>query len=525
MSASASIVSHSPVLPLLIALLTASLTLLSRRSLKLIISLSLLGTCAYVASIISLLFSVQSGPLVYQFSAWPAPYGISFVADSFALLLLCIAAIVTAGVLVYSITTVDESKQKFSYHSLLHFMLFGATGALLTGDLFNLFVWFEVTLMTSYVLVTFYSTSKQTKAGMTYVILNLIGGAFMLISIGGIYATTGTLNLADLSHRLSQPDLYNISMPSVMLFSMILFVVFALKSGLVPLHFWVPIVYQAAPSPISALLSGVVKKVGLYAMIRIFFTVFPSGDSTPLGELSILTIFGISLFILSAASIIFGGISALSQDNIDNLLAYSSISQMGFIMLPLSLAALFPSIRQMALIATIILTLNHSLAKASLFLASGCIKNAIGSANLSDLGGLSRHSPILSISVFVSIFSLVGLPPIFGFFGKLHLLILPLNAEPIQTMYSSIFILIILAGTVLSFLYAIHLWNTGFWGEISSTVSNSTIPAQNQYILLFFTLLLIFFGIGFESISPLIESASHSAIDSSGYIEAVLYHR
>ena len=360
---------------------------------------------------------------------------------------------------------------------------------------------------------------------MTYVILNLIGGAFMLISIGGIYATTGTLNLADLSHRLSQPDLYNISMPSVMLFSMILFVVFALKSGLVPLHFWVPIVYQAAPSPISALLSGVVKKVGLYAMIRIFFTVFPSGDSTPLGELSILTIFGISLFILSAASIIFGGISALSQDNIDNLLAYSSISQMGFIMLPLSLAALFPSIRQMALIATIILTLNHSLAKASLFLASGCIKNAIGSANLSDLGGLSRHSPILSISVFVSIFSLVGLPPIFGFFGKLHLLILPLNAEPIQTMYSSIFILIILAGTVLSFLYAIHLWNTGFWGEISSTVSDSTIPAQNQYILLFFTLLLIFFGIGFESISPLIESASHSAIDSSGYIEAVLYHR
>ena len=239
----------------------------------------------------------------------------------------------------------------------------------------------------------------------------------------------------------------------------------------------------------------------------------------------ILTIFGISLFVLSATSIIFGGISALSQDNIDNLLAYSSISQMGFIMLPLSLAALFPSIREMALIATIILTLNHSLAKASLFLASGCIKNAIGSANLSDLGGLSRHSPILSISVFVSIFSLVGLPPVFGFFGKLHLLILPLNAEPIQTMYSSLFVLILLLGTVLSFLYAIRLWNTGFWGTISSTVSDSTIPVQNQYVLLFFTILLISLGIGFEHISPLIESASRSAIDSSGYIEAVLYHR
>ncbi len=525
MTASLFLINHAPVVPLLIALLTASVTLLSRRSVRLTISLSLLGMSVYVVSLLYLLRSVQHGPLVYQFSAWPAPYGISFVADSFSSLLLCISAIVTAGVLLYSITTIDESKQKFSYHSILHFMLFGVTGALLTGDLFNLFVWFEVTLMTSYVLVVFHSNSKQTKAGMTYVILNLIGGAFMLVSIGGIYATTGTLNLADLSHRLSQPDLYNISVPSVILFSMILFTVFALKSGLVPLHFWVPIVYQAAPSPVSALLSGVVKKVGLYAMIRIFFTVFISNESTLVGEFSILTIFGMSLLLLSSASMIFGGISALSQDNIDNLLAYSSISQMGFIMLPLSLAALFPSMRQMALMATIILSLYHALAKASLFLVSGCIKNAIGSAKLSDLGGLSRHSPILSISVFISIFSLVGFPPLFGFFGKLHLLILPLNTESVQTTYSILLILIILVGTILSLLYSVRLWNLGFWGDISPKVSASTFSRSNQYVILLFSIILISFGIGFEFISPLIESASISAIDSSGYIEAVLYHK
>ena len=222
---------------------------------------------------------------------------------------------------------------------------------------------------------------------------------------------------------------------------------------------------------------------------------------------------------------IFGGISALSQDNIDSLLAYSSISQMGFIMLPLSLAALFPPMRQIALMATIILTLNHSLAKASLFLVSGCIKNAIGSAKLSDLGGLSRHSPILSISVFISIFSLVGFPPLFGFFGKLHLLILPLNSESVQTTYSILLVLIILVGTILSLLYSVRLWNLGFWGEISPKVSASTFSRSNQYVILLFSIMLISFGIGFEFISPLIESASISAIDSSGYIEAVLYHK
>ena len=478
----------------------------------------------YSVSILFLLLLVQDFPISYQFSAWPAPYGISFVADPFSLLLLSITAIISIAVLFYSILTIDAQKQKFSYHAFLHFLLFGVTGALLTGDLFNLFVWFEVTLLTSYVLVTFDSNSQQTRAGMTYVILNLIGGAFMLIAIGGIYATTGTLNLADLSHRLSQPDVYGISIPSVMVFFMILFVVFALKSGLVPLHFWVPLVYQAAPSPISALLSGVVKKVGLYAMIRIFFTVIPP-TSISIGEISILTIFGFSLLILSFSSIVIGGLSALGQNNMDGLLAYSSISQMGFIMLPLSIAALFPAVKGMALIAAIVLSLNHSLAKASLFLVSGHIKNSVGSVTLSDLGGMSTHSPILSISVFISLFSIVGVPPIFGFLGKVYLLILSSNTQSILPNFSILFISVILVGSLLSLLYAIRLWNTCFWGEVSSKVSTSSPIYLTQYSFIALSLLLVLITLGFEFISPLIEAASISAVDSSGYIDAVLYHK
>ena len=520
---------HSPALPLLLALTTASLTLLFRRSIKLTLFFSLLGVFMYISSVIFLASFVRSGPLVYQFSSWPAPYGISFVADSLSLIMLVMTSIVALGILLNSIKASHLKNENLSYHSFFHFTLFGVTGAFLTGDLFNLFVWFEVTLVSSYILVTIHSNMEQTRAAITYVLLNLIGGTLMLLSIGGIYAITGTLNLADLSYRLSNPDLYNISIPSIFLPFLILFIVFALKSGLVPFHFWIPSVYQAAPSQVSAILSGITKKVGIYATIRIFFTILPSDifpmDSILFENFSMLMFFGAILFILSISSIIFGGLAALAENNLDRILAYSSISQAGFILLPLSIGALFPVFKHLAIVATIIFMLNHSIAKSSLFLTSGYIKQITGSLELSELSGIHKRAPILSLSFLICMVSLIGIPPSIGFFGKLYLLIIPahtLSSNP----YSSAFIVsIIIIGTLLSLLYFTRIWNMVFWGEISPIVASVKFPILGQYLILFSTILLIAFGVGFDILSPLIDSAAFSAMDSSGYIDAVLHNK
>jgi multicomponent Na+:H+ antiporter subunit D len=288
-------------------------------------------------------------------------------------------------------------------------------------------------------------------------------------------------------------------------------------------------VYQEAPSQVSAILSGITKKVGIYAMIRIFFTILPSdipaANSILFGNLSILAFFGAILFILSASSIIFGGLAALSETNLDRILAYSSISQAGFILLPLSIGALFPVFKHLAIVATIIFMLNHSIAKSSLFIASGYIKQITGSLNLSELSGIHKSAPILSLSFLICMVSLIGIPPSIGFFGKLYLLIMPAHALS-SNPYSSIFIVsIIIIGTLLSLLYFTRIWNMIFWGEISPIVASVKFPILGQYLILFSAILLIVFGMGFDLMFSLIDSAAFSAMDSSGYIDAVLYNK
>jgi len=192
--------------------------------------------------------------------------------------------------LLFSVLYVDEFGEKLTFHPLFHFMLAGVSGAFLTGDIFNLFVWFEVMLMASYVLVVFYGGSSHTRAGLNYLVLNLLlASAVMLLAIGGIYATTGTLNMADIAMRVANPAEFGVSLAPVLGLSMLLFVVFAVKAGVVPFQWWVPAAYAAAPAPVAAMLAGVVKKVGIYALIRLYFTVFAAAQFDALAGLPWVT--------------------------------------------------------------------------------------------------------------------------------------------------------------------------------------------------------------------------------------------
>ena len=524
------------ILPLLVVLGTAILTALAHRSGRAQRVLSLAGGAGYLAAVASLFVTVKrEGALVYQLSDWSAPYGISLVADDLSVFMLAFGAFVSVAALVFAVAYVDEVGQTVSFHPLYHFMLVGVTGSFLTGDVFNLFVWFEVMLMSSYVLVVFYSGPEHTRAALQYVVLNLVGSALMLLAIGGLYATTGTLNMAHIAMRLQAGAVPSVA--PVLGLSVVLFVVFALKAGIVPFHWWVPAAYGAAPAPVSAVLAGVVKKVGIYAIIRLSFTVFAPAD---LGDLALpgfagaspLAYFGPLFVAMGIASIILGGIAAVNRDEIDQVLAYSSIGQVGFIVLPLGLAAFgvvagvdaptpygglagTSGLAVLGVTAALVYSLNHGLAKAALFLASGAIRDATGTTDLRRLGGLAERAPALSGGFFVAAIGLVGIPPLIGFFGKFLVFDAAVVAGSDLALGGA------LGGAVLTIGYVTRAWSRGFWGTPTEIVDATRVDRTQVAVVLVLAVAVVAVGFGFDPVLDAAIDGAHAALDTDAYVDAV----
>ncbi len=545
------------IAPLLVALSTAILALLARPSDKLQRGVSLLGGLAYVGAVAALFARVmlplggEAPVITYQVSNWPAPFGITLVADALSAFMLGLAAVVSFAALVFSVAYVDAYGQRLSFHPLFHFMLVGVSGSFLTGDIFNLFVWFEVMLMSSYILVLFYSGPKHTRAALNYVVLNLIGSAVMLVAIGGLYATTGTLNMADLARRLANPAQFGVNVVPVLGLATVLFTVFALKAGLVPFQFWVPAAYRAAPAPVTAVLAGVVKKVGIYAIVRLYFTVFsaatlPAGLGIPgfAGD-SFLAFFGPVLFVMATASILFGGLGAASQTDVAGVLAYSSIGQVGFIVLPLAVAATVPAARTLGVAAALVYAFNHGLAKGLLFLAAGTLRDAVGSTRYEDLGGLASRAPFLAGAFLLGALTLIGVPPLSGFFGKLLVFQVAAEAFAQNAAGGAAAVAVSLFGAVLTIAYFTRAWNAVFWGETSERV-DSALPARwtlrrgdgtdavadggsvrdlalttEVVVVVALAVALVGFGVGFEGVYATAHAAANAAVDTSSYVDAV----
>ncbi len=518
------------VAPMLVALLAAVLTALTRRWARLQRGLSVLGGLGYLLAVGVLVRRVLvDGAATYQVSGWRPPFGIVLVADALAAFMLAIAAVVGLAALVYAALGLDDFAQRVSFHPLFHFMLLGVTGAFLTGDIFNLFVWFEVMLMPSYVLVTFYSGPEHTRAGFRYTVLNLIGSAVMLVAIGGLYATTGTLNMADIARRVAGTGAPSVDPLPVLGLSAILVAVFALKAGIVPFQFWVPAAYRAAPSPVTAFLAGVTKKVGVYAIIRLCFTVLGGATlAEPLGlpglsGTSFLAYFGPVLFLMATGSILLGGVAAASRDDVDTVLAYSSIGQVGFIVLPLAVAATASGpVRVLGVAAALVYTLNHALAKSALFLLSGAIWDRTGTRHLDQLGGLAGGAPVIAGGFFVGALALVGIPPLAGFFGKLFVFQTAVEAAVAGSSAAWLALAVALLGAVLTIAYLGRLWNRAFWGEERSAIAG---PTMRRWGLVGVSLALVAgivaVGIGFEPVFTTVEAAAEAALDDQGYVDAV----
>jgi len=523
------------VAPMLVVLVTATLALLVRGWPRVQQAVSVGGTVAY-AGVVALLarevtVGADAAAMAYQLGGWRAPFGITLVADGLSTFMLAITAVVAVYSVAFSVRFVDERNQRVYYHPLFHFLLLGATGAVLTGDLFNLFVWFEVMLMASYVFVAFYGDAEHTAAAVRYVVLNIVGGVLMLLGVGGLYATTGTLNMADMATQLAQPGA---ATAPVVGLSALVFVTFALKAGLVPFQFWVPSAYRAAPLPIVAMFAGATKKVGIYAIVRLYFTVFGNASvptSVPgfVGD-SPLVFLAPVLIVMGLASVLVGGVGAVSRETLDGLFAYSSVGQIGFIAVPIGIAAATtdPSLRHLGILAALVFALHHALAKGLLFLSTGVVRDAVGTTRLAQLGGLGARSPAFASVVLVGSLSLVGVPPLAGFFGKLFVfdatvrqVTASVAGDAAAAVGAVAVLVVLLVGAVLTVLYATRAWMGTFWGAETETVAEGTVDSLEVAILATLAGVVVLTGLGFEPVYQFADAAAHGAVDTEGYVEAV----
>lgn len=430
-------------LPVLLPLLGAALSLvLGRRpDLQRLIGLTVLSVVVVIASV--LVYTTDTrGPVVSQLGGYAAPFGITLVADRLAALLLLVSAVVTLAVLVFSIgqrvTDYGREIASTTFQPAYLVLCAGVSLAYITGDLFNLFVAFEIMLSASYVLITRRTTARRVRAGMTYVIVSLTSSMLFITLIALVYAAAGTINLADLS--VAFRDLSPGVQTSIALLAT---VVFGIKAALVPLHFWLPDSYPTAPAPITAVFAGLLTKVGVYALIRTHTLVFQNDTGWTV------------LLVVSMLTMIVGALGAIAQEDINRLLSFLLVSHIGFMLFGLGMATV------VGVTGAILYVVHHITVQAALFLVSGLLTRRTGTVSLREMSGVAKTAPFIAALFAVPALNLAGIPPFSGFIAKITLF--RAGAESATTLaYTAT-----AAAVLTSFLtlYALtRVWVGAFWG-------------------------------------------------------------
>ena len=396
---------HLPALQVVIPLIAAPLCLLAGRASLAWTIAFLASACATAAAATLAYQTLRHGPISYHMGGWAPPWGIEYAVDSAnAFILLLVSGIATV-VLLYcssSVTKEIRAGREHMFYCMFILCLTGLLGIAITGDAFNIFVFLEISSLSSYALIAMGGQRKALTASFQYLIMGTIGATFFLIGVGLLYMITGTLNLADLQTRIPQ---IQDSRPLLAAFAFIT-VGLALKAALFPLHLWLPNAYAYAPSGVSAFMAATATKVSLYVLLRFTFTLF--GAEFAFGELPLHWV----LLVPAVIAMFAGSFSAIFQRDIKRMLAYSSVAQIGYITLAIALAS------QAGVQAAMLHMFNHGLMKAALFCALGCIFYRIGSTRIEDMAGLGRQMPWTFAAIVTGGLSLLGAPLTAGFISK-----------------------------------------------------------------------------------------------------------
>jgi multicomponent Na+:H+ antiporter subunit D len=488
------------VLPLLIPLLTAIILIFSRNSVVLqrwISSISIVLNVAIAAMIVAQVYS--EGIQVLHMSGWIPPYGIVFVGDMLGALLVLTTSIVGAFCLFFSFGTIGQERERYYFYPLFQFLLVGIYGSFLTGDLFNLFVCFEVMLISSYALIMLGGTRRQLRETLKYMLMNILSSTLFVAAVAYLYGVVGTLNMADLSVRVAEAGQAGVLNVIALLFM----IVFSLKAGLF-LFYWLPGSYSAPPAAVAALFAALLTKVGVYSLLRTFTLIFYSNPEVTHSW----------LLWMAVATMLLGAFGAVAYSDIRQIMNYNVVISVGLIILGLAVSTMD------ALNGSVFYLIHDMLAKALLFILGGLVIFASGTTDIRQMGGLIKRNPLMGGLLFITVLAIAGIPPFSGFTGKLLLIQGALQAgHYVPTAVALGSSLIVLYSLVRMFMYA-------FWGDERSQHKQPPEVSRKQLLSAAgLCVLIVGIGLGSEFVYRLVSEAGSTLIQPAQYIDAVLRSR
>ncbi|AVR44521.1 Na+/H+ antiporter subunit D [Christiangramia fulva] len=461
---------------------------------------------ALILSFVVFYFIWTQGTQTVQAGTWPAPFGITFVADTFSATLVVLTALSGFAVSIYSAASVLNDRLKFGYFPIYHFLLLGLNGAFLTGDIFNLYVWFEIIIISSFVLITIGGEKAQLEGAVKYFTLNILASVIFLTAIAVLYGITGSLNMADLAGKVAAVENRGLVQITAILFM----IGFGIKAGVFPLYFWLPASYHTPPFAVSAIFGGLLTKVGVYALIRVFTLIF-TGDEF-LNEL---------LIIIAILTLVSGGVGALVQNNMRKVFSYLIICHIGYMIAGLGMFT------QIAIAGAIFYLIHDIVVKTNLFMLSGLVYRLKGTNSMRALGGLYAQWPKISLLLFIPLFSLVGIPPLSGFWPKINLIKQGFGGDYYITVAAIIF------ASFVTLVIIAKLWAEVFWKDSQPLklkenfgfFSKMTTLKKFQFVfpIALLSLVSLYIGFGAEHIQELSARIADELVNHQGYIDTVLH--
>jgi multicomponent Na+:H+ antiporter subunit D len=492
------------IMTLLTPLVTAIVSLFFWQSIRYQRLIFMFGSIAYFVAAIRLMTEVwANGYVTMQAGDWPAPFGITLVADMLSAGMIVLTAVLALMSSIYAQGGIRSDSVSNIFHPVMHFLVFGITGAFLTGDIFNLYVWFEIMLVSTFVLFTLGGSRSQLEGAIKYVAINVVSSSLFLAGIGVLYGLTGTLNMADLSVRLGQVE----NQALVTMAAVFFIVSFGIKAAIFPLFFWLPASYHTPPIAISSLFVGLLTKVGVYALIRFFTLVFTNDISY------INTV----LIVISGFTMVVGVLGAAAQIDFRKILSFHIVSQIGYMIMGLAIYT------PMAIAGAVFFIIHNILVKNNLFLISGLVKETHGSFALKKLGGVYHRFPFVAVLFAVSAFSLTGVPPLSGFWGKFLLAWGGFEAGQMVIVGVSLFV------SILTLFSMTKIWGEVFWKKLPDATP-LLINGQAQLFrvkwlrvlpVVLLTVLILSMGLWAGPFVDYSMRVAEQLLDSEGYINAV----
>ncbi|MCG8702336.1 MAG: hypothetical protein MI922_30070 [Bacteroidales bacterium] len=452
-----------------------------------------------VVSVFLLRQVIREEVLVLHMGGWKAPYGIALVIDYLGAIMLLVTALLMLTISIYAIEFVKNEISYSRFSIFFYSLIMGVNGAFITADVFNLYVWFELMLLSSFVLITMGAKKEQLEGGIKYLALNLIGSLLFLAGLGLLYGKTGTLNMAHLAQILIDDDQSILMNTSAVLF----FVAFGIKAAVFPLFFWLPSSYHTPNITVTTLFAGLLTKVGVYALIR-FFTLFFVQDTDFWHNL---------LLVVAGLTMVIGGMAASAHYETRKILSYHIISQIGYMLMGLGIFT------PLGIAGAIYFMVHNMIAKTNTFMVAGLISQLKGTFYLKSIGGLFKQAPFVAILFIIPAFALAGIPPLSGFFAKFILI-----KAGIEDGHYIVTIVAVLTG-LLTLYSMIKIWNEAFLKKQPKSDRNekpvrlSVVHYLPSIILALVTIMLgVFAGPSIE----FFHKVASQLINPEAYIQAVL---